>query len=251
MSRFFDSQWFPLSAGLVFYGVFAYGMHRAVTYGDELAPMIWIGALVLVLGLVTIGALRVRRRSLEVARQPRAELEELEAWAADNGWTVQHLGHPTLTDEIERIEMLTDNAGWGHGTTGGQRHSGSDDWAFGGGISRDTASGRLIVIAGFRYDRRRLWAALKTGATAPRVTWDLVEDDRVEQSGPTPELSDGEPLQNLFVGLEPTTRLRIINGEILLCTPGRLEAERLEQIAGRLTSLERRLPRPPGAGPQR
>jgi len=243
--------WVFMAIGLACVYGWMYGTYRLGLLAGDLDVLVWIGGLVAGLGLMLVAGRRNSRRFARVRQQAIDEPERLAAWAAAHDWKVRELGDAGLADEIERIEALTGNADWGHGVTGDQRSAGSDDWEFLAAAEKQTASGRLIVVSGLRYSHRRLWAALSTDATASQVTLDLVDDLEVRQSGELPALDEGEPVQNVLAGLEPITRLRIADGEILLCQPGRLEPEFLERTAERLIGLERRLPRRPGAGPQR
>ena len=209
-----------------------------------------------VLGLVH--AARRRGPYRRLLQRARLQHDELRRWVEHTDWK---LCEGTEFDAHDVAEHITGLSGepldWSISarlpSAPDRVHGPLARWEYGSVMTRQTATGPLVVVGCWREDHgnHHVFGSLRTDGVFERYTVDFYGDYPVHYEGRQPELSDGPSLVALLAPLPRPVRLRLVRDRILLYCPGWLSPARLEEVSDLVLAIHRRLPRRPDGGPMR
>lgn len=201
------------------------------------------------------GAVKMYRNE-RLRKRARAEHDALVTWAQANGWRAYEGVDLKYAEIADRITGLSGQPG--DFLTGSLVVAGNDNfapskkWEYGTILARSDAAGEMVVLGCWHEGETQhyLFGSLHTDGPFSPYTADCLRAGTVHEDGTAPALDDFAPAR-FFAELELPSRLRFLDGRILLRTPGWLSEERILDIASRLSTLHKSLPRRPDLGPMR
>lgn len=201
------------------------------------------------------GAVKMYRNG-RLRSRAQTEHDALVEWAQANGWRAYEGVDIRYAEIADRITGLTGQPGdfipTSLGNPGNEVFVPSKKWEYGTILARTDTVGELIVLGCWHEGetRHHIFGALDTDGVFSPYTADCLRTGKIHREGVPPQLEDFAP-ERFFDGLELPSRLRFLDGRILLRTPGWLSEKSILDIANRLSRLHAQLPRRPDLGPMR